>query len=139
MRVRNLLQAMLVVCALGAGGCSKAPGTAPKTVTPPAVVTTDYEYDVRFTYTDRGYTVRRFEYADPSGVVKNAVYQTTPWKQTLTLKPGDRMYVRAEVDFPSGVAGGIQIVGPPGFYRSASVERLDGPATAVLVIDEIVK
>jgi hypothetical protein len=37
------------------------------------------------------------------------------------------------------LGGGIQIVGPPGFYRSAMVGRLDGPATAVLVIDEIVK
>ena len=72
-------------------------------------------------------------------MVRNAVYQTTPWKQTLTLKPGDRMYVRAEVDFPSGLAAMIQIGGPSTFYRSSRVERLDGPATAVLVIDEIVK
>jgi len=56
-----------------------------------------------------------------------------------TLKPGDRMYVRAEVDFPSGLAAMIQIGGPSTFYRSSHVERLDGPATAVLVIDEIVK
>jgi hypothetical protein len=49
------------------------------------------------------------------------------------------MYIHVVVDFPSGLAGGIQIGGPPGFYRSAHVERLDGPATADLVIDEIVK
>jgi hypothetical protein len=72
-------------------------------------------------------------------------WDPAPWKRLGPVVSGhargrgDRMYVRAEVEFPSGLAGGIQIGGPSGFYRSAMVERLDGPATAVLVIDEIVK
>jgi len=49
------------------------------------------------------------------------------------------MYVRAEVEFTSILAGGIQVVGSPGFYASDMVERADGPSTSVLVIDQIVK
>jgi hypothetical protein len=67
MRIRNVLQAMLVVGAFGAGACSKPPSTAPKTVTPPAVVPSDYEYDVRFMDQGGGYTVKRTSMRIPPG------------------------------------------------------------------------
>ena len=86
-----------------------------------------------------GTSVKRLEYADPNGVVRKVDYQAPLWKQTVRLKPVDRMYVRAEVEFTSILAGGIQVVGSPGFYASDMVERADGPSTSVLVIDQIVK
>ena len=52
---------------------------------------------------------------------------------------GDRLYLRAEVEYASGIGGIVQILGPPGFYRSDRIESLDGPATGVLQIDELVK
>ena len=139
MRIRGIGQAVVIVCMLGASGCSKTPTTAPKTAVTPAVVSSEFQYSVRFTYADAGYTVKRLEYADPNGVVRKVDYQAPLWEQTLRLKPGDRMYVRVEVDFASGLAGSIQVVGPPAFHAGDKVERLDGPATSVLVIDEIVK
>lgn len=139
MRVRGMWLAIVIVCTLGATGCSKTPTSAPRTVVPPPVVSSDYTYSVGSFFADSGYAVKRLEYADANGVVRKVDYQAPLWKQTVSLKPGDRMYVRAEVDFPSILAGGIQVVGPPGFYASDGIERVDGPATAVLVIDEIVK
>jgi hypothetical protein len=132
-------QAILIVCMLGATGCSKTPTTAPKTVVPPVVVSSEFEYQVGAFFADSGYTVKRLEYADANGVVRKVDYQAPLWRQTVSLKPGDRMYVRAEVEFTSILAGGIQIVGSPAFYTSDRVERLDGPATSVLVVDQIVK
>ena len=38
MRIRGMWQAIVIVCMLGATGCSKTPTTAPKTVVPPVVV-----------------------------------------------------------------------------------------------------
>ena len=52
---------------------------------------------------------------------------------------GDRLYLRAEVEYASGIGGIVQILGPPGFYRSDRIESLDGPATGVIQIDELVK
>jgi len=138
MSTRGIWQVVVTVGILGASGCS-APTTAPKTVAPPAVVSSEFQYSVRFTYADGGYTVKSLEYADANGVVRKVDYQAPLWAQTITLKRGDRMYVRAEVDFASGLTGSIQVVGPPGFYAADKVERLDGPASSVLVIDEIVK
>jgi hypothetical protein len=48
------------------------------------------------------------------------------------------MYMRAEVEFRSILAGGIQITSPD-FYASDMVERVDGPAFVVLLVDQIVK
>jgi hypothetical protein len=139
MGVRGIWQAVVIVCILGANGCSRTPTTAPRPVVTPGAVSSEFQYSVRFTYADSGYAVNSLEYADPNGVVRKVDYKAPLWKQTLMLKPGDRIYVRAEVDFASGLAGSIQVVGPPGFYASDGVERLDGPATSVLVIDQIVK
>lgn len=138
MRSRSIWRLVVIVCILGASGCSRTSPTAPETVVTP-VVSTEYQYSVRFTYADSGYTVKLLEYADPNGVVRKVDYHGPLWTQTLRLKPGDRMYVRAEVEFESGLAGSIQIVGPPGFYAADRVERLDGPATSDLVIGQIVK
>jgi len=52
---------------------------------------------------------------------------------------GDRMDLRAEVESPGGLARSVRITGPSGVHRGRPVERLDGPATAVLVIDETMK
>lgn len=133
-------QAIVIVCMLGTAGCSKTPTTAPETAAPPVVVSSEFLYSVGSFFADSGYTVTRLEYADANGVVRKVDYQAPLWQQTIRLKPGDRMYVRAEVDFPSILAGGIQVTGEPsGFYASDKVERVDGPATSVLVIDQIVK
>jgi len=142
MRLRNIWHVVAligIVCIVGVSGCSKPTNTAPMQVVAPAPGSSDFQYSVRFTYADSGYSVKRLEYADPYGVVRKVDYHAPLWVQTLSLKPGDRMYVRAEVAFASGLTGSIQVVGPPGFHASANVERLDGPASAVLVIDEIVK
>lgn len=139
MRIRGISQAMAIICVLSANGCSKTTTTAPKAVVPPVVVSSDFQYSLGPFYADSGYTVTRLEYADANGVVRKADYQPPIWKQSIRLKTGDRMYVRAEVQFPSVLGGRIQVVGPPGFYASDKVERADGPATSVLVVDEIVK
>jgi hypothetical protein len=128
--------AVVIVCILGASGCSKTPTTAPTTVVPP--VSSEFQYQLGAFFADSGCTVKRLEYADPNGVVRKADYQAPLWRQTLSLKPGDRMYVRAEVEFRSILAGGIQIDSPE-FYDSDMVERVDGPATVVLVVDQVVK
>jgi hypothetical protein len=101
-------------------------------------VNSEFQYQVGAFFADSGYAVKSLEYADANGVVRKVDYQAPLWRQTVSLKPGDRMYVRAEVDFESILAGGIQI-DSPGFYSSDMVERLDGPAASVLVIDQIVK
>jgi hypothetical protein len=131
-------QASVMICILGAIGCSKTPTTAPKTVVSPVVESSEFQYSLGAFFADSGYTVKSLEYADLNGVVRKVDYQAPLWRQTVRLKPGDRMYVRAEVEFPSILAGGIQI-DSPGFYDSDMVERTDGPATSVLVIDKIVK
>jgi hypothetical protein len=139
MNVRKVGTAFVIVCVLGASACSKSPTTAPKMVAPVAVVSSEFEYSLGSFFADSGYTVNSLEYADANGVVTKVTYQAPLWTQKVTLKPGDRMYVRAEVAFPSILSGGIQVVGQPAFYASSMVERLDGPATSVLVIDQIVK
>lgn len=139
MKIQGMWRAIAIVCVLAGTGCSKTP-TAPKTEQPPpAVVSSEFQYSVGSFFADSGYTVTRLEYADADGVVRQVDYQPPLWRQTIRLKTGDRMYVRAEVEFPSILAGGIQIVGPPGFYASDRAERVDGPATSVLVVDQVVK
>jgi hypothetical protein len=139
MNLRKARTALVMCCVLGVSSCSKAPTTAPKVVAPAAVMSSEFEYSLGSFYADSGYTVKSLEYADAHGVVTRVAYQAPLWTQKVTLKPGDRMYVRAEVTFPSILSGGIQVVGPAPFYASAMAERLDGPATSVLVIDQIVK
>lgn len=99
----------------------------------------EFEYTLGSFCADSGYTVKRLEYGDASGVVSKVDYQAPLRRQTVSLKPGDRMYVRAEGDFVSILAGGIQVLGPPGFMPAPWLKRVDGPATSVLVIDRIVK
>jgi hypothetical protein len=139
MRSRAIARAAIVACVLAVSGCSKPPATAPIAPGPPAVVKSVFQYDVRFTYADSGYTVRSVEYADSNGVVRQVQFQPPVWNQWLRLKPGDRVYLRAEVEFKSALAGAVQVVGPPGYYRGVKCERADGPATSILVIDELVK
>ena len=136
---KSIWPAVAIACMLGASGCSKTATTAPEPVVPPVVVSSEFQYSVGSFFADSGYTVRSLEYADENGVVRKGDYRSPVWRQTVSLKPGDRMYVRAEVSFASILAGGIQVVGPPGFYASDMAERVDGPATSVLVIDRIVK
>lgn len=137
MRPRSVWQTIAVVCILGATGCSKTPTTAPKTVVPPATVS-EFEFQLGAFFTDSAYTVKSLEYADVNGVVRKVDFQLPLWRQNLTLKTGDRMYMRAEVEFRSILAGGIQITSPD-FYASDMVERVDGPAFVVLLVDQIVK
>jgi hypothetical protein len=132
-----VLQALVIACVLGASGCSKPPSTAPKTVVPPATVS-DFQFQLGAFFTDSAYTVKSLEYADANGVVRQADFQLPVWRQNVTLKTGDRMYVRAEVEFRSILAGGIQIT-TPDFWAGDMVERVDGPGSVVLVVDQIVK
>jgi hypothetical protein len=137
MKIHDAVQALVIACVFGASGCSKAPTTAPKVVTPPAVVSSELEYSLNF-FADPAYTVKSLEYADANGIVTKVAYQPPLWAQKMTLKTGDRMYVRAEVEFSGILAGGIQIYSPD-FYASDRVERTDGPSSVVLVVDQIVK
>ncbi len=130
---------LVVAGVFAVGGCSKSPNTAPRTVSPPAVSSADYQLDVRFTDADSGYTLKRVEYADPTGTVVPVDFKAPVWKHTLTLKPGDRLYLHAVVEYRSCLAGGLQITADPGFYRSSWATSCEGPQTAELVIDEIVK
>src|SRR5262245_14872628 len=137
-RIPGIWQTVVIVFLLGVTGCSKTSTTAPEPVVPP-VVSSEYRYSAGSFYADSGYTMKTLEYADADGVVRKVDFPAPLWRQSVSLKPGDRMYVRAEIEFPSILAGRIQVVGPPGFYAGDLVERTDGPATAVLVIDQIVK
>jgi hypothetical protein len=139
MRFRRMLQLVAMVGILGASACSKKT-TAPQVAEPPVVVSTKLQYQVGPFYADSGYTVSSLEYADGNGVVTKVVYPGLVWRQTLDLKPGDRIYVRAVVDFQSVLAGGVQVVGEPtGFYAGDRAERADGPATVVLMVDQVLK
>jgi hypothetical protein len=138
MGIRVVWQALVIACVLGASGCSRPPSTAPKTVVPPAVVSSEFQYQLGAFFTDSAYTVKSLEYADVNGVVRQVDFQLPLWRQNLTLKTGDRMYVRAEVEFRSILAGGIQITSPD-FYAGDMAERVDGPGSVVLVVDQIVK
>ena len=135
MRSLSIPRWILVGSVLAIAGCSKAPATAPAT---PAAGPSEFVFDVRFTYADSGYVVRDVEYADASGVVHKVDFHPPVWRTTLKLEPGDRLYLHAEVEYRSGLAGIVQI-SAPGFYRSDRVESLDGPAIAVIQIDEPVK
>lgn len=139
MRIRSMWQAVAMVGMLGANACARHT-TAPVVAQPPAVVSLPLEYQLGPFYADSGYTVRSVEYADANGVVVQGNYQVSLWRQTLSLKPGDRVYVRAVVDFRSVLAGGIQVVATSGgFYTSDMAERADGPATVVLTVDQVLK
>lgn len=94
------------------------------------------QFDARFTFADSGYTVHDLEYADPSGAVHKVNFHDPVWNTTMRFKSGDRLYLRAVVEYRSGLAGAIQIGGSPGFYRSDRIESLSGPETRVLMIDE---
>jgi hypothetical protein len=138
MKLGGMWQAAAMVGILSLSSCSKHT-TAPKVPEPPAVVSSEFEYSLGSFYADSGYTVKSLEYADANGVVRTVDYRDPLWRQTLVLKPGDRIYVRAEVAFQSILAGRIQVVGPAPFYAASIAERVDGPATVVLMVDQVLK
>ena len=129
---------IVAFCILAVAGCSRGPATGPEPATP-VPEPSEFRFDVRFTYADGRYTVRNVVYADPNGVVREVDYRPPVWNRTMKLESGDRLYLRAEVEYESGLAGIVQISGPAGFYRSEQVASLDGPTTVVLQIDEQVK
>ena len=138
MRIRDMAGAVAIAGLIGASGCSKH-AEQPIVQTPQPVSSTQYEYQLGSFFADSGYTVKSLEYADANGVVQKVAYQGPLWRQTLELKPGDRMYVRAEIAYESILGGGIQITSPTPFYTSDMTERFDGPTTVVLMVDRIAK
>ncbi len=137
MRARSGLATMALFWILGAGGCTKDPVTEPEP--PPLVRELEFEYSARFANSDGGFVVKRVEYADVDGVVREVRNPLPAWSHTLKLKRGDRMYIRAESDFDGAFWSAVQIVGPEEFYRGDRCERADGPGTCVVVIDQLVE
>jgi hypothetical protein len=137
MRARLGWLAIVLACVLGSAGCSKtAKVVAPQ---PQVVGGSEFEYSLQFSNQQGGYTVSHVQYADADGVVRQSSYQGPLWVQTVKLKPGQRMYVRADVSFDAVLTGSAQIVGPDGFYRGDRCERVDGPGAATVEIDQILK
>jgi hypothetical protein len=136
MRAQLIWLAIVLGCVLGTVGCKGASKVvAPQ---PPAITASEFQYSLRFSNQEGGYTVTRAEYADADGIVRQVDYLRPLWAQTVSLKPGQRMYLRADVTFDAVLTGSAQIVGG-GFYRGASCERADGPGTAVVEIDQILQ
>lgn len=137
MRERHATLAIVLACVLAGAGC----GRTSRVVSPqPAVVeSSEYRYSLHFSGQDGGFTVTRLEYADGDGIVRQATYQAPVWVQTIKLKPGQRMYLRADITFDSVVTGGPQILGPADFYRGDLIERVDGPGAATVMVDQILK
>ena len=128
------LAALVALAALSA--CSEdSDPVAPKQ---PESRSMEFRYDFRFGAQEGGYTLKKFEYADENGAVIVVDNPTTPWDRTLTLKTGDRMYMRAEIEFDSVIWAVVQMVGPDNTY---SDERgsADGPSSVVVAVDRIFK
>lgn len=123
---------------VGLAGCSGDE----KVVAPPSPepAPLEFHYDARFSAQEGTFTVKRFEYADESGVVHQVDPSTRfmPWTVNQTLERGDRLYMRAELEYTSVFWGIVQVSGAEGLYRASSCERVDGPNSVVLVIDEVV-
>jgi hypothetical protein len=137
MRARVIVPIVAVACVLAVGGCSRSPATAPGP-TSPSPEPVEFQFDVRFSSAEGGYTVRRVEYADSDGFVRTADFHPPIWNRNVMLQPGDRLHLRAEVEFERDLDGVVQIWAP-GFYRSDRVASLIGPMSVVLEIDERVK
>jgi len=138
MRAPLVLLTILLVSIVGASGCGKSSNVmAPQP--PPVVQASEYQYSIRFIQQEGGYTVTRLEYADADGTVRQASYEWPGWDQTVKLKPGQRLYVRAEVSYESVGIGWVQIAGPNGFNRIDQLERVDGPAVGTIEVDEILR
>ncbi|HZT62664.1 MAG TPA: hypothetical protein VFA36_05980 [Burkholderiales bacterium] len=134
MRARLASLAIVLALVQGAAGCAKTSKVvAPE---PPAVVASEFQYSLHFSNQDGGFAVTHAEYADADGIVRQINYQPPLWVQTVKLKPGQRMYLRADVTFASVLTGGAQITGEP-LYRGDLLERVDGPSSATVVIDQI--
>jgi hypothetical protein len=120
-------------------GCTRNKVVAPPSA-PPAPL--ELHYDARFKAQEGTFTVKRFEYADASGVVHQVEPSTgfMPWTMDQALEPGDRLYMRAELDYTSVFWGVLQVhaIGPENFARNSRCERIDGPNSVVLVIDEVI-
>ncbi len=136
MRARDTWKAVVLGCLLGGSGCSESPVVGPE---PPAPEVLEFHYSARFVNSDGGCVVRHVEYADASGSVREVTNPLPGWFQTLSLKRGDRIYMRAEVDFDAAFWSALQVRGPETFYRIAECLRVDGPGTCVLKIDELVE
>lgn len=137
MRAWRCWTAVALLWVMVLGGCAGESGTV--TGTPPSVTELEFKYSVRFANSDGGYVVKRVEYADEYGVVREVRNPLPLWTETLVLRPGDRMYVRAETDYDGAFWSAVQVIGPDGRYRSDACERVDGPGTCVVVIDERVE
>jgi hypothetical protein len=96
-------------------------------------------YSVRHANYEGNYTVKLVEFADAQGVIRQARNTIPIWSLDLSLRPGDRIYVRAEIEFEGILWSAIQISGPDGFYLKSECTRLDGPGTCVLEIDRILE
>jgi len=138
MRTRLFPLTIALLSILGASGCGDSSNVvAPQP--PPVVQASTYQYSIRFMQQEGGYTVTRLEYADADGNVQQASYQWPGWTQTVELKPGQRLYVRADVTYESIGLGWVQVAGPDGFNRIDRLERADGPAVGTVEVDEILK
>ena len=136
MRTLTISTAMALFALLGLAGCSDDTVTKPQ---PPAVREGEYQYSVRFSNSEGAFTVKRVEYADPTGYVKVVPDPLPMWSRTMTFKTGDRMYVRAEFEYEGAFWAAIQIQGPDGLYYKSECERVDGPNTCIVEIDRIVE
>jgi len=131
------LKVFAVLAVLGVNACSKNSVLEPQS---PAATDLQLRYSARFGNQEGGYTVRYLEFADETGAVREVRNPQPVWSHTLTLKQGDRVYLRVEVEFESVMWTALQVMaaGQESYYRIASCERADGPGTCVLVIDEVV-
>ena len=128
-----------LACVLGALSCGKTLKIVAPQQPPPVVGPSELQYSLHFSNQDGGCTVTHAEYADADGIVQpiTLLPEDVNWTQTVQLKPGQRMYLRADVTFGSILTGGAQIVGAD-LYRGDLLERVDGPSTATVKIDQVV-
>ncbi len=140
MRSRLAWLAIVLACVLGAAGCSKSTKVVAPQPEPPAVAASEFEYSLNISSGGWSYavTVTHAEYADANGIVRQISHPSPLWTQIVKLRPGQRMYLRADVTYESTVTGGAQIVGAT-LYRGDLLERVDGPGTATTMIDQILK
>jgi len=120
--------------------CSDDDPVKPK---PPESRTETLHYDFRFSDQGYGYTLKKFEYADAEG---NVIEVKSPiaglWDRDITLKTGDRVYMRAEFEYDMQLWAVVQISSPPKFDRHYDDYYEDGggrPGTCTIEIDEIFK
>lgn len=98
-------------------------------------------FDFRFSNQEGGGYVKRLEYADENGnvvVVSQDFTRSSIWARDLALKTGDRIYMRAEVEFESVLWAVVQVSGTDVYYDD-ECESADGPSTCVVELDRIVE